>query len=383
MNSRKTTTRSIVNIVILLIFFIGCSTTIPIKIRKPAELNIGSVRTLAVLDFDFRGNWSLAGSEANSPGKNFMSRLLHKAFGGAKKLQKQKAAQLAYPGKQVSDQLVARLVENGYYTVIERSQLERVLNEQSLALSGLVEEGRAAEIGHLVGAQAMIAASGNYSVKDEGEWQNYTETVKNKKGKKVKIKKKRFEYARKVSVQLTFRIIDVESGRIIVSKKNQVSNFNSRGRTSSKYKSRGPNKNAAAEGLPDWLPIVDELVGRILDNIVVQIAPHVVTEKRIVEKGDSERMKSAVEYCKRDMWEDAFKIWTAVLNDHPVPKDKIAASYNLGLYYEVFGQFDLADRYYQTSFELSGDSKYLDARKRVAKRKKEQKRLRRQEQAGQ
>jgi len=362
------------------ILFMACSTTIPIKVRKPAELNIGAVRTLAVLDFDFEGHWNLAGTEANSPGRNFFKNLFRKAVNKAKKDIQKDAAHTAYPGSRVSDQLVARLVQNGYYTVIERSQLEKVLNEQSLALSGLVDESRAAEVGHMIGAQAMIAASGGYSVKDVGEWQTYTKTVKDKKGKKKKVKKKRYEYSRRVSLQLTFRIIDVESGRLIVSKTNRAANFNKGGWIESKYQSRGATKKAAADGLPDWMPIVDELVGQVLDKTVKQIAPHTVTEKRIVEKGDSKRMESALEYCKRDMWDDAYKIWADVLKSHPSKKDRIAAVYNIGLYYEVFGRLDQADQYYKKSFELSGDSKYLDARARVARRKKEIERLQRQEQ---
>ncbi len=379
----KNRSKKIILILISLLLFWGCSTTIPIKVRKPAELNIGAVRTLAVLDFDFAGHWALASSKADSPGLSFLEKLL---IGATKKTEQdalKDASRTAYPGSQISDQLVARLVQNGYYAVIERSELEKVLSEQSLSLSGLVDEGRAAEIGHLVGAQAMITASGSYSVKDVGEWQTYTKTVKDRKGKKKKVKKKRYEYARRVGLQLTFRIIDVESGRIIVSKTNQAANFSSGGSTGSKYKSRGPNPKAAADGLPDWLPIVNGLVGRVLDRTVAQIAPHVVTEKRVVEKGDSDRMKAAVEYCKRDMWEDAFNIWTDVLKNHPSKKDKLAAVYDLGLYYEVFGRLDQADKYYQNSYELSGDNKYLDARAQVRKRKQEQKRLQSQEQSGQ
>ena len=146
-----------------------------------------------------------------------------------------------------------------------------------------------------------------------------------------------------------------------------------------KYQSTGDNEEEAAKGLPDWKPIIDKLVNDILDNTIKQIAPHTITEKREIESGDSKKMEAALEYAKRDMWDEAGTIWREVLEMKPEKEDKIAATYNLGLYHEIFGQLDQAEEFYEKAFKLSGDSKYLDSKARIKKRRQELEKLRQQE----
>jgi curli biogenesis system outer membrane secretion channel CsgG len=364
--------KKIIISIVLIIFATACTTIIPVKVRKPAELNIGSARTIAVMEFDFLGSWDFSAGDKNSD--NLKQAIVNAI--AKKKDRKPLQPKAAYPGVYVSNELVAKLVQNGYYTVIERSKINDVLKEQSLTLSGLVDEEQAVEIGNMIGAQALITGSGSYSVKDEGEWETYTEKKKNKDGKKVKVKKKRYNITRHVSAQITFRIIDVNTGSVVASKTNKASNKSRLW----KYRSSGKDEASAAAGLKDWKPIVEGLVSKILDKTVKQIAPHTVTQKREIEEGESKKMKSAVEYAKRDLWEEAKEIWKKVLVSKKSEKeDHIAATYNMGLYFEIFGFFDDAENFYEEAYKLSDDSKYLDARARVKKRRKEVEKLRLQE----
>jgi TolB-like protein len=59
-------------------------------------------------------------------------------------------------GKAVSAMLTTELLGRPGLRVIERHQLQDLLTEQKLALSGRVDEGTAVEIGKLLGAQYMI-----------------------------------------------------------------------------------------------------------------------------------------------------------------------------------------------------------------------------------
>lgn len=85
---------------------------------------------IAVLDFDY--------SSVSNP--SFMSYLP----GGA---------------RGVSDIMVTKLVQTGTYSVIERSQIEAILAEQDLGASGRVDASTAAEIGRILGVQAVIIGS--------------------------------------------------------------------------------------------------------------------------------------------------------------------------------------------------------------------------------
>jgi curli biogenesis system outer membrane secretion channel CsgG len=59
----------------------------------------------------------------------------------------------------VSDLLVDRLVRDGTFSVIERSRLDAVLAEQNLGRSGLLDANTAAQVGRILGVDAVILGS--------------------------------------------------------------------------------------------------------------------------------------------------------------------------------------------------------------------------------
>lgn len=59
----------------------------------------------------------------------------------------------------VSDVLVDRLVKDGTFSVIERSRLDAVLAEQNLGQSGRLDANTAAQVGRILGVDAVIIGS--------------------------------------------------------------------------------------------------------------------------------------------------------------------------------------------------------------------------------
>ncbi|NOY77471.1 MAG: hypothetical protein GXO76_06330 [Calditrichaeota bacterium] len=62
-------------------------------------------------------------------------------------------------GRGMSDMLVTALVKSGRYTVIERQNLDKILSEQKLGVSGLVTPQSAAQIGKLLGVELAIVGT--------------------------------------------------------------------------------------------------------------------------------------------------------------------------------------------------------------------------------
>lgn len=62
-------------------------------------------------------------------------------------------------GGAAADELVTQLVKSNKFTVIERAQLQAILQEQQLGASGLTNPGTAAKIGQLLGAQLIMTGS--------------------------------------------------------------------------------------------------------------------------------------------------------------------------------------------------------------------------------
>jgi len=62
-------------------------------------------------------------------------------------------------GKIVAEWLITALVKEGRFDVIERRLLEKVLEEQKIGISGLVDESSASKLGRVLGARIVITGS--------------------------------------------------------------------------------------------------------------------------------------------------------------------------------------------------------------------------------
>jgi len=89
---------------------------------------------------------------------------------------------MADMGSIVAEWFVTALVREGRFDIIERTHLQKIINEQKLGMTGLVEESSAAQVGRVLGVKTIITGS--------------VMTMAN-------------------SIEVNARIIDVESGSII------------------------------------------------------------------------------------------------------------------------------------------------------------------------
>jgi curli biogenesis system outer membrane secretion channel CsgG len=62
-------------------------------------------------------------------------------------------------GEAAADELTTQLVKSGAFTVVERQQVNAILEEQHFGLSGAVAASTAAEIGKILGVQAVLFGS--------------------------------------------------------------------------------------------------------------------------------------------------------------------------------------------------------------------------------
>ena len=62
-------------------------------------------------------------------------------------------------GGAAADEVVTQLVKTGKFTVIERAQLEAILQEQHIGQNGLVNPATAAKVGQLLGVQLIMTGS--------------------------------------------------------------------------------------------------------------------------------------------------------------------------------------------------------------------------------
>lgn len=117
-------------------------------------------------------------------------------------------------GKGISDMLINELVNDGTYRVIERNQIDKILNEQNFSNSNRADSATAAKIGHILGVDAVITGDITQFGRDDqnkniggmlGKWgSGYglggVGTSKSK-----------------AEVAITARLIDVNTGEILAS----------------------------------------------------------------------------------------------------------------------------------------------------------------------
>ena len=116
-------------------------------------------------------------------------------------------------GRGISDMLVNQLVNDGSYRVIERKQLDKILQEQNFSNSNRADTATAAKIGKVAGVDAIITGSVTQFGRDDkhyggggggGHWSGYGfGGIGVKKDKAV--------------VEITARVIDVNTGEILAS----------------------------------------------------------------------------------------------------------------------------------------------------------------------
>ncbi|EQB40042.1 hypothetical protein M947_03205 [Sulfurimonas hongkongensis] len=167
-------------IFITVLFMSGCAQKIKIKALQPAEVEEMAIKKkIAISDF-----------------KN-------DSYGLSGKIESQIAKH--------------KLDQKRYFTVVSRKDLDKIMAEQKLQSSELMDETTATRVGKLIGAQAVIngeiasasGKSGRYK-KDAKECLNYT-----KKGCTKWRYYKVTCHTTKASVSANINIVDVETGSII------------------------------------------------------------------------------------------------------------------------------------------------------------------------
>ena len=332
----------------------GCASTsnIAVEVRKPAELDLPGVKEIAIVDF--------TGIEGS--------------------------------GNQVATLLQSMLLESQHFDIMERDKISRVLEEQNMGMSGIVDEATASQVGALLGVDAMIFGEVSaYKVEPD---QTFTRKVKEKRrtgkyqtvekkdkktGKVKKVKEEIVEevfvdrdyYVRKGTVAINFRVVSVSTGKLLAAhseSKSYNSQDENRGLFASQYV-EDPSK-LKPEG-----KILTDLSTSICKKFARMIAPFSVKEKRVIEPGQG-AIDEGRKFALSGLWPEAKEKWEKAIKKTPkVP----AGYYNLGVAYEIEGDLERAEAAYKKAVSLKQKKLYLDALARVREAQEDQEKLRQQE----
>jgi len=316
-------------IVPFLLMLVSCAgaPVVTFQTIKPPEINIGDVSKIAVAEFE--------GPEGS--------------------------------GELAAYKLTEYLVQTNRFTVLEREKIDKILQEQGLSMTGVIDQNSAVEIGKLLGVDALIFGNVTaYKCEDE----EGTRKVKKKvgTGKYKKVKRKNIftgkEYwaeeeimktvlvdehykIRKGVVSVNFKVVDVKTGKLLAVKSLTVNK---------EYKSVEGRGN-----IPAREEVLNTLLSQVMEKFAGMIAPIKITVTRKLEKG-SEYVNRGVDFAVNGLWDMAIKSWKEGLKVEPTNP---AIYYNLGVAYEKMGDFISAGEMYKKAVELNPKKLYMEALKRV------------------
>lgn len=338
-------------------------------ILTPPEQLLEGVKQVAITDFAL--TTSFQADEQPGKEKKGLLGLIEKAADSGKNQQR-----FADSGTKLTDMMIAALLQdkrgvenvgsgflglgskegksfqNGARTnvfgVIERSRLQQVLNEQQLGQSGAINEAQAAQVGRLLGVDAIV--TGNLSVSAEDRWVKEDREDKKKGKYQVDCNK------RVANVSATFRIIRVETGQVIGSKQSNKKIDNK--------KCTGDYGDLATADA-----MVEEGLKAVSEELVDYFAPHFDLQKLDMAKLEGDDYKRFHETAKNALErydiDTAFLQYAAVAEQDPYNH---AAQFNLGALYDAVGDYKHAQEKYNMAAKLkSKEDKYIKAQSRVAK----------------
>ncbi|MBN2104991.1 tetratricopeptide repeat protein [bacterium] len=330
---------------ILIVLLLACSSTsrVNVQVMKPAEIHLTGVKKLAVVDFQ-------------GPGRS---------------------------GSQIATTMQSLLLQKQQYDMIERDRLKQILDEQNLSMTGVVDEASAAEIGKVLGVDAMIFGEvTTYQVErdergvekvERKEGTGKYEWVEQKNiftGRKKKVKKEIMKTVlvdqhykiRRGTVSINFRVVNVETGQLLAV------------HSDSKSYDSGKVIEGSGKSLKPQGQILAELSRDITRKFVNMVSIHEVTQQLFVEPG-KDNIDVGRKYAENGLWPEAVEAWKQAVQILP---NESAGYYNLGVAFEIDGDYDKAEAMYKKAMALKQKKRYMQAISRIRDARADQAKLEQQ-----
>jgi len=278
-------------------------------------------------------------------------------------------------GQILSDQIIARLLqedrgivaqESGFlgfgkavegvthikgfktnvYSVIERNQINEILKEQKMGLSGTIDESTAAKVGAILGLDAIILGSVNFEKKEENTNKSYTGLDGKKYTKYCKI--------RKISTTASMKIVEVSTAEII-------------GVETAAFGNEDTKCDDERANISNFNQLLNGALSATAKKFVNYFAPGYTLVRFEMEKIKLRDLRKqadeAGEYLENGNLKQAFPLLVAIYEaDSYNPK----AAYNAGIIHEMTGLYQDAINYYTVANQLEPSNElYADALKRA------------------
>lgn len=259
-----------------------------------------------------------------------------------------------------------KLDNKKYFTLVSRNDFNKIIKEQKIQNSGLIDPSSVVEVGSLIGAQAIISGNvGSVGAKDTRFYENRYRCA-DKKCKETIVYRVRCT-KRVVSLSAEIRIVDVLHGDIIYA--DTLSR-------DSVYKQCKDDSRA----LPSVETASQNLASSIANSFTYKLLPHYRTfEVTLLEDPDLDYtdeqekfLEVSLEYIEHGRFDKAQQFLVKLID--ATDQQSYVAFYNLGVVKEAEGNYIEAKEYYEAADNLMVEpveeisQAYLRIKSLIAKR---------------
>lgn len=234
--------------------------------------------------------------------------------------------------------LTGQIIALDYYQMVERAQVDKLLQEHGFQMSAMVDENTAREAGKILAVDAVIF--GHIGAAD-ARTERGTKMVNRLLANGQSVREMKQTAVKKGVASVSLKLVKVETGEIVasLSKTDEI--------TEPPIGAAIGEAEIARLGSDD--AIAREIVEKLCAGFVDQISPFIATGTRYVHEGKGPDMERAYLYADRGLWDKARETWTKVSKQDP---ENAVACNNLGVAYEKAGDREQAGMWYDKAVTL-------------------------------
>lgn len=244
-----------------------------------------------------------------------------------------------------------------YFELVDRKSLDKIMEEMKLSMTGMVDSGKAVQVGKMIGAKGIYLGTVNVSTVSDNPYsekrercESYAEK-KDNRGQTAKECLKTIETVvactkRTVTFTATPKLVEVETSKIVYSRPLEGAAADSKCRDSGsplrdvQEMKRAAQEQAAGQFRLDVAPYFTTVMISLMDS-----------NEGIPSKDAGEKLKNGLKFAKGNRLDRGCEIWSEARGAAP---KSVSLAYNLGACAEAKGGFQQALALYREADKLLG-----------------------------
>ncbi|WP_020611273.1 putative periplasmic lipoprotein [Sediminispirochaeta bajacaliforniensis] len=306
--------KKVLTALVLSLILFGCSTSIPVQMTVPPNLNYGGARTIGVIPFTTS---SEDASEATKDLRYYFSWYNSRALHDDLKL-----------ASALTSKVESVLASSDYFTVISTEQLQQQAANGTITAEAVV-----------TGKIASVLDDYNKEYNERTDADGNTTKVP--------------EYTREAQITVVFKILSASDLTILDTVEYTVTAKD----TADRY-----------EALKSEETVRSQAINQIVNKVKYDLIPKTYTEYRTMAKLENDkdpRVKRINDLIKGDFYQEAYDLYMEIYSE----TSDFAALYNAILLTEVMGDYDKALDDMTQLAKTSGDKKAIAQMNRMKKQK--------------